>query len=124
MNGNRMHVNTESRQPRTRGRRRVASLTLVAAAAGVVLLPAGQGVAGASSTATAGASYGSHETPPLHCGWGQPCRHDWWDYGWRERQSGWAEQKQPGLGVPKHYGLPHRHYDGVPEPAQHNGNQI
>ncbi|MGP3956495.1 hypothetical protein ACTWPT_10895 [Nonomuraea sp. 3N208] len=70
-------MNTESRQPRLR---RVATLALAAAAAGVVLLPAGQGVAGASSTVTTGVSVSSHENPPQYCAWNYRCNYGWWRY--------------------------------------------
>ncbi|WP_188187294.1 hypothetical protein [Nonomuraea sp. SYSU D8015] len=95
-----MHENTESRQLRTRGVRRVAALTLAAAAAGVMLLPTGQGVASASSTATLGVSVSSHETPPLYCDHNYRCRYGWWRYyhpswryyhhpSWRHHHPGW-----------------------------------
>ncbi|WP_171074968.1 hypothetical protein [Nonomuraea basaltis] len=112
-----MHLNTESRQPCTRGPRRVATLALAAAAAGVMLLPVGQGVAGASSTATTGISYSSYEKPPLHCGWGDRyCNYGWWGNRW------WGPS-HPGWGHGHHHGNYHGNYHGN-DPGHHYGDNV
>lgn len=59
----------------------------MALAAGVVLLPTGQGVA--SAAATTGVSYISHEKPPL-------CRKDHCGRGW------WGRYHHPGFMWFKH----------------------
>ncbi|MGN9844764.1 hypothetical protein ACTMTI_42210 [Nonomuraea sp. H19] len=107
-----MHLNTESRRARTLSLGRVATFVL-AAAAGAVLLPAGQGVAGASSTTTTGVSYASHETPPLHCTSIYTCGHSWWahrrwhhPHGWSHRYPDWRYRHHDGtVGAPwRHHG--------------------
>ncbi|MGP3913199.1 hypothetical protein [Nonomuraea sp. 10N515B] len=102
-----MHENTESRQPRTRSLGRVATLALATAAAGVMFLPVGQGVAGASTTATTEVSVSSHETPPQYCAWNYRCRYGWWRYQnpvWRYHP-GWHHGNRDYYG--RYYGHHH-----------------
>lgn len=74
-----MHVNRKSH-------RRIATLALAAgAAAGIMLLPVGQGVAGASagvSVVPAAVGYVSGEKPTLGCE-DRGCRRNWWGWGRR-----------------------------------------
>ncbi|MEV4169759.1 hypothetical protein [Nonomuraea sp. NPDC049709] len=93
-----MHVKTNNQQARTSRHRRIATMALAGAAAGLMFLPAGQGVAGASAGAAGlqtGVGYVSGEKPTLGCGH-RGCGRNWWGRHWC---GGWC-----------HGGHHHRHH--------------
>ncbi|MEU6710329.1 hypothetical protein ABZ897_02520 [Nonomuraea sp. NPDC046802] len=76
-------MKTETRHPR---QKRVAMLALAGAAASLMILPMGQGVAGASAGASdlqAGVGHIARGKPPARCGWR---RCGWWEPRWRGGQ--------------------------------------
>nr|SBO99082.1 hypothetical protein BN4615_P8598 [Nonomuraea gerenzanensis] len=101
-------MNSEISQKR-RAYRRIAAFALAGATAGIMLLPAGQGVAGATAVPT-GVSHVAGEKPVLGCG------DRWCGNGWGRRWCG-------GWRCHGHHHRHHRHHDHYYEHDFHSGDR-